>query len=218
MRKRQRKKYEKERRRFQPSHNRLKLTEKQAIQMEVKELLYYVHQRLFLRFTDMYNESFHPSVLSDDHKNIKQALADCLDELLEFVAFDLLQELRATSIRIEGFLKNQLQFVHQKANQKVKHIHDSLELTFIHPDKIDIPELKTIADTLEKSQLAKPLSTFKNAKSFFEKNGKKTLRDELDSLLQKPVSDYLESQLSELSTYYLEIFESQTGKWSNMLR
>ncbi|MBM7661354.1 small GTP-binding protein [Bacillus mesophilus] len=186
---------------------------KKAIQMELKELLYYVKQRLFQRFTGMYNESFHPSVLLDDNKNIKQALVDCLDELLEFVAFDLLQELRATSVRIEGFLKNQLQFVHQKANQKVNHIHESLELTFINPDKIDIPELKTIADTLDKSQLAKPLSTFKNAKSFFEKDGKKKLRDELEELLQKPVSDYLEGYFSDLSAYYLEIFMSQTGKW-----
>ncbi|WP_456278631.1 dynamin family protein [Bacillus sp. AK128] len=186
---------------------------KKAIEMELKELLYYVKQRLFLRFTDMFNESFHPSVLSDENKNIKQALVDCLEELLEFVAFDLLQELRATSVRAEGFIKNQLQFVHQKANQRVSEFHEGLALTFITPDQIEIPELSSITQTLDQQQLAKPLSSFKNAKTFFENNGKKKLREELDQLLQEPVSNYLEGQLKGMSTYYVDIFMDQISKW-----
>ncbi|WP_246942017.1 dynamin family protein [Bacillus pinisoli] len=186
---------------------------KKAIEMELKELLYYVKQRVFLRFTDIFNESFHPSVLSDDHKNIKLALEGCLDELLEFIGFDLLQELRATSVRVEGFLKNQLQFIHQKANQKISHIHNGLELTFITPDKVEVPVLTSVVETFDRRQLSKPLASFKNAKAFFEKNGKKNLRDELETLLQDPVSHYLNSMQSELTTYYLEIFMNQTLKW-----
>jgi small GTP-binding protein len=188
---------------------------KKAVEKELKELLYYVKQRVFLRFTDMFNESFHPTVLSDDHKNIKIALMSSLDELLEFVAFDFVQELRATSVRVEGFIKKQLQFIHQRTNEKIKQIHHSLELTYITPAKTEAIEFESLMEILDKSVLAKPLATFKNAKTFFEKNGKKKVRDELETLLQEPVSNYIEQRLEEMTKYYLQVLTSQIDDWKD---
>ena len=42
------------------------LAEEQAMQNEVKELLYYVQQRLFLRYNDVFTEFINPASLRTD--------------------------------------------------------------------------------------------------------------------------------------------------------
>lgn len=184
-----------------------------AIQKEVKELLYYVKQRVFLRFSDMFNESFHPSVLNDGEKNMKKALNNSLDELLEFVAFDLIQELRASSVRIEGFVKKQLASIHNQTNLDIETIHQSLKLTYKDTSKIELLSFKNMAEQLSKEMFQKTLSSFKNAKVFFEKGGKKQMRDELEKLLQDPVAEYILSNEEELVEYYSSNFSNQLQDW-----
>ncbi|MBM6619309.1 dynamin family protein [Bacillus suaedaesalsae] len=184
-----------------------------AIHKEVKELLYYVKQRVFLRFSDMFNESFHPSVLKDEEKNIKRALNNSLDELLEFVAFDLIQELRATSVRVEGFVKKQLKSVHNQANVDIQNIQQTLQLTYKDPSRIDLLPFENMAEQLSKDMFQKEISSFKNAKTFFEKGGKKQMRDELEKLLQEPVSSYLMNNEENMAEYYASNFIRQLEDW-----
>ncbi|KAA0550174.1 hypothetical protein FZW96_02190 [Bacillus sp. BGMRC 2118] len=186
-----------------------------AIEKEVKELLYYVKQRVFLRFSDMFNESFHPSVLNDEAKNTKKALNNSLDELLEFVAFDLIQELRATSVRVEGFVKKQLSSVHSQVNTEIGNIQQTFQLTYKNPDKIELLPFANMAEQLTKEMFQKSLSSYKNAKAFFEKGGKKEMRDELEKLLQEPVSEYVQSNEEIMADYYSSNFISQLEGWKN---
>jgi hypothetical protein len=186
---------------------------KRAMVKEIKELLYYVKQRVFLRFTDMFNESFHPSVLSDESKNVKHALSSSLEELLEFVAFDLVQELRATSVRTEGYLKKQLTSIHEGTNKIIQSIHSSLELTYVAPAKVELLEFVSLAEQVDKQRFQKSLSSFKNAKSFFEKGGKKEMRDDIEKLLQEPVTRYLEGYEEEMENYYSSILIKQIDMW-----
>ena len=77
------------------------LAEEQAMQNEVKELLYYVQQRLFLRYNDVFTEFINPASLRTDG-NVKTQLQQCVMELVAFIQHDLLQEMRATSLRLEN--------------------------------------------------------------------------------------------------------------------
>ncbi len=70
------------------------LAEEQAMQNEVKELLYYVQQRLFLRYNDVFTEFINPASLRTDG-NVKVQLQQCVMELVAFIQHDLLQEMRA---------------------------------------------------------------------------------------------------------------------------
>ncbi|RDF38904.1 dynamin family protein, partial [Acinetobacter baumannii] len=69
--------------------------------------LYYVKQRLFFRFNELYNLAFNPSVLKEDGRNMKQALQGCLTDLMRSISYDLAQELRATTLRLEKFINKQ---------------------------------------------------------------------------------------------------------------
>ncbi|MFD1738456.1 dynamin family protein [Bacillus salitolerans] len=186
-----------------------------ALEKETKELVYYVKQRIFLRFTDMFTESFHPSVLSDESKNIKKALSQCLEELLEFVAFDLAQELRATSVRLEGFINKQLTSIHHYTNEEILKYHESLQLSFVEGEKIKTLDIRSALPNINRDPINKVLSSFKNPKSFFEKNGKKQMRDDLESALQKPVTDYLEERSLEMAQFYKEEFLNKVKNWRN---
>ena len=73
------------------------------LHLEVEELIYYTKQRVFLRFNDFFKESFNPTVLRDDGRNLKKVLQNSLSELLEQIGFDFAQEMRATTVRLDRF-------------------------------------------------------------------------------------------------------------------
>lgn len=70
---------------------------------ENKELIYYIKQRVFLRFNDFFKNAFNPSVLKDDGRNLPKVLQSSLSELIEQLGFDLAQELRALTNLAGGF-------------------------------------------------------------------------------------------------------------------
>ncbi len=59
-----------------------------------------MQQRLFLRYNDVFTEFINPASLRTDG-NVKTQLQQCVMELVAFIQHDLLQEMRATSLRLE---------------------------------------------------------------------------------------------------------------------
>jgi hypothetical protein len=53
----------------------------------------------------------------------------------------------------------------------------------------------------------KALSYFKNPKSFFEKNEKKHMSDELYRVLQTPAEEYLKAEQKRVTELYNEVIE-----------
>ena len=47
---------------------------KERLAQEAEELVYYIKQRVFLRFGDFLKESFNPALLKDDGRNLKKAI------------------------------------------------------------------------------------------------------------------------------------------------
>ena len=88
-------------------------------QQELQELIYYVNQRVFIRYMDFYRESFNPATLQKKGNNSKM-LAKALGELLNSMGFDFAQELRATSLRLEKFLQRQGVKLQQQINDKLQ--------------------------------------------------------------------------------------------------
>ena len=74
------------------------------LEQETDELVFYIKQRVFLRFSDFIKESFNPVLLKEDGRNLKKALQTALDSFLEDFGYDFAQELRATTLRMEAYL------------------------------------------------------------------------------------------------------------------
>lgn len=183
-----------------------------AIKQEIEELIYYINQRIFLRYPDIFKESFNPSVLREDVANVKITLKKCLTELIEFIGHDLAQEMRATSLRVEKFMKTQLEDMFKACVVKSQRIQKELELTPFQVSSIKTLEHPQGLSNLsaEDAKFKKVLNLYKNAKSFFENNEKKIMCDELEKLLKQPVLDYLEESKERFAKFYEQEFVTAT--------
>jgi small GTP-binding protein len=182
------------------------------LKQESEELVYYIKQRVFLRFSDFFKESFNPSVLKDDGRNLKKTLKAALDEFLESFGYDFAQEMRATTVRLERHLERVLTDYQSALLRNIKDINDdvsfsSLEMQF--DKEIDFP---TAFVNLDRQRFIKAMSHFKNPKSFFEKNEKRMMSEELEQVLLEPAEIYLAEQSGRLYEHYKTILAEEFNR------
>jgi small GTP-binding protein len=171
---------------------------------EADELIFYIKQRVFLRFNDFFKEAFNPSTLRDDGRNLKKALQAALDEFLESLGFDFAQEMRATTVRIDRFIEKLLTDFQASQIRTLNELNPDLSFSKYEKGasgKIDFP-LAFIG--LEPQLFAKAKSYFKNPKAFFEKNEKQLMIDELHRVLTTPADNYLQIEGERLKLHYAE--------------
>ena len=176
---------------------------------ETDELVFYIKQRVFLRFNDFLKEAFNPVLLKDDGRNLKKALQSALHSFLEDFGYDFAQELRATTLRIESFIG---QLLSQTENSLIVALQEkNLELSFslFEVDKWESIQFETAFVKLDQQRFKKALTYFKNPKSFFEKNERRFLSEELDANLQQPADEYLMEGKERIKRHYGEQLEFQ---------
>ncbi|MED1742652.1 dynamin family protein [Brevibacillus borstelensis] len=178
---------------------------------EREELVYYVKQRLFFRFNELFNTAFNPAVLKEDGRNMKQALQGCLGDLLRSISYDLAQELRATTLRLEKFLGKQGVALVQQWQRDVQQYASGLTLAPYQPRKV---ETLSFADELPVSlaSLQPSLSLFRSAKDFFEQDGKAKLREDLEKRLQEPVSAYLNTGSAQVGEQFASLLTQMVAE------
>lgn len=180
----------------------------ESVEQEIKELSYYIKQRVFLRVSEMFKEAFNPASLRDDGRDLKKALQSCLDEFLESVGFDLAQEMRATSLRIEAFISKRLHGQLSSVNEQIKTINSNMSISESVEVSFQSIEFTNGLVNEEHSRYKKALSMFKSPKAFFEKNEKKLMQDEIEGLLDTPVGLYLEENQAYLVEFYKQEFSN----------
>ncbi|MFD2445791.1 dynamin family protein [Bacillus sp. CGMCC 1.16607] len=175
------------------------------VTQELHELIFYIKQRVFLRFNDFFKESFNPAVIKEDGRNMKKALYSALEELLLVCGYDFSQELRATSLRMDSYLRKQLDDFYVSLSNQITELNGEIKLTkpgFKQSKQLDF---ENAFDHLNRDVFQKAISSFKNTKSFFEKNEKKVMNDELYQILQQPADSYLQKEGNRLSELYLSL-------------
>jgi GTPase Era involved in 16S rRNA processing len=188
-----------------------------AMKQEIAELVYYVKQRVSFRFNDWFKESFNPASLRDDGRDIRQALRACLEELLHSVGFDLSQEMRATSLRIERFLKERLHEQFVDLCNKIERIHKGVPLSSLETISFATPEFPLGFEQIDETRFSKALSMYKNAKSFFERDEKRYMKEEIEKQIQQPIDDYAARQEQRMFQFYKEQYEAAVKKFISFL-
>ncbi|WP_144547362.1 dynamin family protein [Bacillus sp. X1(2014)] len=172
------------------------------LHQEANELVYYIKKRVFLRFGDFFRESFNPSALRDDGRNLKKVLQGALDEFLESLGFDFAQEMRATTVRIERFSEKQLADFQTGLIRNLQEINPDLSFSVFEVEHKATIEFPNAFKNIDKQVFTKAMSYFKNPKSFFEKNEKKLMSDELNQVLDMPAEEYLAEEAKRLNSHY----------------
>ncbi|WP_202077442.1 dynamin family protein [Caldalkalibacillus salinus] len=170
------------------------------VNRELQEHIYYVKQRLFHHFSDHVNEAFHPSVFQGN-QNMKKVIDGCLEELRFDISYQLKEELKALTVRMERYLKDGLKNITQEWQHHLQqhqwHMSDlNMSKSFEQPAMPD-----QIAQLTDKERQT-CYKQFKSAKQFFEGNGKATLQAYLEERLQGVVHEFLEEALASFQAYY----------------
>ncbi|ARU60043.1 dynamin family protein [Tumebacillus avium] len=176
--------------------------EEKALLKEVDELVYYVRQRLFFRFGNLFKESFNPAVLQDDGRDLKAALRNSLDELVRLIGFDLGQEMRATALRVEKFLNQNGKRIHQRLCAGVVEAGVRTLFEAYEAREFDTLEFGDTLPQYNPADFSKELGLFKSAKDFFEKNGRQAMQDALEKGMETPVQAYLDGACERFKTEY----------------
>lgn len=175
--------------------------EQVLLKQEMEELIYYCKQRIFLRFGDMFKESFSPSVIRDNRKTVEKALT----LLLQQIKTELWNEMQATALRLEYKSINLMRDIYIKLTKTAKSINEDWafrepELTIITEFECEQPLVHLSMDDFKKE-----LKLFKNAQSFFEKNEKQLMQDTLSKKIDQYVGEFLQIQSDRLSQYLRDL-------------
>lgn len=189
----------------------------QKLIQEIDELIFYLHQRVFFRHHDFVKEAFNPTLLKEDGRNLKKAIQTALEDFLHSFGFDFAQELRATTLRIETFIGKSL----NEASEMIKKLSADIneELSFSPFEMKNLPGLdfETAFMNEDRFQFKKALAYFKNPKSFFEKNERRFLSDELEQIMQQPAKAYLQSENKRLKDHYQHLFAEEYARMLHTL-
>lgn len=185
----------------------------QRLVQEADELVYYIKQRVFLRFNDFVKEAFNPALLKEDGRNLKKALQTALADFLQSFGFDFAQELRATTVRMEVYIGKLLKEAQERLIASTKEVNSELMFSPFEGKRLEGIDFETAFQNEDQVQFKKALAHFKNPKSFFEKNERKYLSDELEQNMQEPAATYLQTESTRLKDYYQVILNEEFARF-----
>ena len=112
--------------------------------------------------------------------------------------FDLAQELRATTLRMEQFISRQAWQLQQQVNSKLLEINSELPISQRDVAYECGMEYDTAFKDTDRKIFKEPLSIYKNPKSFFEQGGTREMEAALEKIFDRLADEYLHAQQERL--------------------
>ncbi|WP_430785707.1 dynamin family protein [Virgibacillus flavescens] len=181
-----------------------------AISQKIDKQLYYVLDRLAIRFHDMFKEMFNPTTIRESGKAGRVQMESSMRELLDYVGYELLQELRAVALRVESLIREQVGEINNLLSDKVKKIDGDFSLPNDNEVELLTPEFNQAFNELELTVFNKALTTYKGTKSFFEKNEKEQIKESIFSILQPQADKYIAANKKLM-------IEAYADQWSSVM-
>ncbi|AXH98912.1 GTPase [Sporosarcina sp. PTS2304] len=164
---------------------------------ELSELVYYILQRVFLRFGDFFKEGYSPSTFAKNSSD--RALKIALAETVGMVGFDLTQELKVTNLRILHYMKKQLL---ERQRMEVRALAEMDSSIVPSPYEPNDQEMLSFEIPYEQPEVYSAVNkTFKNQKSFFERGDRDILKAKLEELLKGDAASYLGDQKERIEKW-----------------
>nr|GGG77721.1 GTPase [Virgibacillus oceani] len=180
------------------------------INQKIEKQLYYVLERLSIRFHDIFKETFNPTTITGAGKQAQDQLRTSMNNLLDYTGYELIQELRAVSLRIESYIHSTAQDAYEIIVEKSKQIDKKLVLPSLSSFDLATPEYNQGLQGIEKNTFHKALSIFKGTKSFFEKNEKEIIKEAIYEKLEPYIKQYIEDNKTIMKQAYIV-------QWNNVM-
>jgi GTPase Era involved in 16S rRNA processing len=197
------------------------IPDERNLAQEIKTLLYYVGERLRLRYYDEFPVYINPSTIRDSGKAGRNQLSTASKELLAFIGNDMVQEFRATALRLEKWLLTALTaFTEEQNTQQKAHLFG---LTLAALDKVTLPEItwKLPIWDEDNSLFQKAIAIYKNNQTFFEGNGRDQMKEKLklylDEVLLVQITNITEEMVTHFITAWKQNLERAATSWINQV-
>lgn len=174
-----------------------------TIQQKIDKQTYYIQERLLLRFTDFFKEHINPSTIQGSSKLAKQDLETGIFGLMDQLASELKQEVRAVSIRVESFLKETVSELKDDVQEQTQRLISDFSLPHANEKSYQTPEIQEPFKHVKSGYFDQELNLFKNTKSFFEQNEKEKMKEALQVKIKPLLEEYINAQKEDLVEYYL---------------
>src|SRR5690625_2528014 len=180
----------------------------ERISQRIERQLHYVKERLSIRFHDLFKDRFNPVTISASGRKAKQQLKDQLSILIDDTGYELLQELRAVSLRIEAFLLELIKEVYSDFQDRTKGIDDQFTLPMIEAGTLDTPSYEQAFLTMDLKEFNQALNLFKGTKAFFVKGERDKMLEAVYHILVPHINQYIADYHQVMDQSYLNQWEA----------
>lgn len=181
---------------------------------ELDDLIYYMLQRVFYRYSDFFRESYNPSLFAK--LPAQQALETALKDITTALSFDITQELRVLNFRVAQYIEKQLSNRFKDESRELKELNRSFSFITFEMEEPSILEFEGLFT--DRSKYASVKSYFKNQKSFFEKNEKEKLKDALEGMLKPDTQTHIDGEKKRLVAWLEAYIDEQSAKLNEHIR
>jgi len=175
----------------------------ERIVQRIERQLHYVQERVAIRYHDLFKDTFNPTTISASGSKATLQLENSLRRLLDYVGYELLQEMRAVSLRIESYMTTLDQEVYEYFKEKLKPIDATFLLPVFEDVILDTPAYEQALSALDLTLFKTTLGKFEGTKAFFEQNERITMKEELYEVMSPFMKQYVEEIQAVMEQAYL---------------
>src|SRR5699024_7911245 len=189
------------------------------LEQKTTKQLYYVEDRLSIRFHDMFKEKFNPTTINQVGRNAKFQLENSMQQLLDYVGYELLQEIRAVALRMEAYMRELFQEANKELVASMNKIDSNFILSSINELNWETPRFKKGCHDLVNTVFNADLGIFTGTNSFSVKNEKDIMTEASYDSLTLCIKSYIEEAQKEIDqAYSKQWINSMTGRRKDMAK
>lgn len=179
----------------------------ERIEHRMKRQLHYVVERLSIRFHDFFKDTFNPTTITESSRKAMPQLRRALKKLFNYSSQELLQEIRAVSLRIENYLRELMEEVDADVRKNIQAINTK----FIMPSSIQLdlqtPEYDQAFQHLTEKPFEHVLATYKGTKAFFVNQEREQMKEHIYEILLPFIEEYIAEMAVRMKDVYFKQWE-----------
>lgn len=174
----------------------------EQISNRIERQLFYVVERIGIRFHDFFKETFNPTTITEPGKKGQEQMFVSANALLRYSGYEFLQEIRAIALRVESEVKKQLFAHYEETKEALQQIEKSFLLPIIEEQSIDTPDFQEPFASLTYKVFQSDLK-YHGTKAFFVQNEKDAIRERVYIALEPYIESYIEKMQEQMLTSYM---------------
>ncbi len=147
-----------------------------------------------------------------------EQLENCLRNLLNDTGYELMQELRAVSLRMEAFITDLTQEAHHYYVSKSNEVDAAFTLPDAETPQLETPLYEQAFQNLGTQTFQRELKLFKGTKAFFAKNEKEVMKEALLERLFPYAEQYMDHYHQLMRESYLDQWHAIIQGMQQMIR